>query len=81
MPGSPIDDGIEIEQLLARDAVDMTKDDVAVMEVFAPDGSYSAFGDTSPVADLPTLVTAVPSGVLMVGTPAHDPARPQPGPD
>ena len=40
-------DIIEIQQLLARYAVGMTKDDVdAVIEVFTPDGSYSAFGDT-----------------------------------
>jgi len=34
----------------------MTKDDVeAVMEVFTPDGTYSAFGDTYPLADFPHL--------------------------
>jgi hypothetical protein len=43
----PVADVIEIEQLLGRYAVGMTKDDVnAVMEVFTPDGSYSAFGDS-----------------------------------
>jgi hypothetical protein len=43
----PVADVIEIEQLLGRYAVGMTKDDVnAVMEVFTADGSYSAFGDT-----------------------------------
>ena len=64
-------DVIEIEQLLARYAVSMTKDDVdAVVEVFAPDGSYSAFGDTYALADFPTLVAAAPKGLFMVGPPA-----------
>ena len=35
----------------------VTRDDVeSVMAVFTPDGSYSAFGDTYPLADFPTLV-------------------------
>ena len=56
---APIEDVIEIEQLLARYAVAMTKDDVeAVVEVFTPDGTYSAFGDTYALADFPTLVAA-----------------------
>ena len=50
----PVDDVIELQQLLARYAVGMTRDDVeAVMEVFTPDGTYSAFGDTYPLADFP----------------------------
>jgi len=69
----PIPDVIEIEQLLARYAVSMTKDDVdAVMEVFTPDGSYSAFGDTYPLADFPTLVAAAPKGLFLVGPPVLD---------
>src|SRR3546814_2869594 len=49
----------------------MTKDDVdAVMDVFTPDGTYSAFGDTYSLADFPTLVAAAPKGLFMVGTPA-----------
>ena len=64
-------DVIEIEQLLARYAVAMTKDDVeAVVEVFTPDGTYSAFGDTYALADFPTLVAAAPKGLFMTGTPA-----------
>ena len=71
MQGPPVEDVIELEQLLARYAVGMTKDDVeAVMEVFTPDGTYSAFGDTYPLADFPTLVAAAPKGLFMVGTPA-----------
>ena len=50
-----IADIIELEQLLARYAVGMTKDDIdAVIDVFTPDGTYSAFGDTYALADFPT---------------------------
>jgi hypothetical protein len=71
MEQPPLADVIEIQQLLARYAVGMTKDDVeAVMEVFTPDGSYSAFGDTYPLADFPALVAAAPKGLFMVGPPA-----------
>ena len=70
MPTAPIEDIIEIDQLLGRYAVGMTKDDVeAVMAVFTPDGTYSAFGDTYSLADFPTLVAAAPKGLFMVGTP------------
>ena len=69
----PIDDVIELEQLLARYAVGMTKDDVdAVVEVFAPDGTYSAFGDTYQLADFPTLVAAAPKGLFLVGPPVFE---------
>ena len=48
----------------------MTRDDVdAVIEVFTPDGTYSAFGDTYPLADFPTLVAAAPKGLFLVGPP------------
>ena len=64
-------DIIELQQLLARYAVGMTKDDIdAVMEVFTPDGTYSAFGDTYSLADFPALVAAAPKGLFMVGPPA-----------
>ena len=66
----PIADVIELEQLLARYAVGMTKDDVdAVVEVFTPDGTYSAFGDTYQLADFPKLVAAAPKGLFLVGPP------------
>ena len=66
-----VPDVIELEQLLARYAVGMTKDDVeAVMEVFTPDGTYSAFGDTYALADFPRLVAAAPKGLFLTGTPA-----------
>jgi hypothetical protein len=64
---------IELEQVLARYAVGMTRDDVeAVMEVFTPDGTYSAFGETYALADFPTLVAAAPKGLFLTGTPAVD---------
>jgi hypothetical protein len=64
-------DIIEIQQLLARYAVGMTKDDIeTVIGVFTPDGSYSAFGDTYGLGDFPTLVAAAPKGLFMVGPPA-----------
>ena len=72
-------DIVEIEQLLARYAVGMTKDDIdAVMDVFTPDGTYSAFGSTYPLTDFPTLVAAAPKGLYMTGTPVvdFDPADP-----
>jgi hypothetical protein len=66
-----IADVIAIEQLLARYAVGMTKDDIdAVMEVFTPDGTYSAFGDTYTLNDFPRLVAAAPKGLFLTGTPA-----------
>ena len=70
MDSSTIADIIELEQLLAKYAVGMTRDDVeAVMEVFTPDGTYSAFGDTYTLADFPKLVAAAPKGLFMTGTP------------
>jgi SnoaL-like protein len=66
-------DVVEIQQLLARYAVAMTKDDIdAVIAVFTQDGSYSAFGDTYQLADFPTLVAAAPKGLFMVGPAAVD---------
>jgi hypothetical protein len=60
----------EIEQLLARYALGMTRDDIdAVIDVFAPDGTYSAFGSTYGLADFPALVAAAPKGLFMTGTP------------
>ncbi len=48
----------------------MTKDDVdAVVDVFTPDGSYSAFGDTYRLEDFPALVAAAPKGLFLVGPP------------
>jgi hypothetical protein len=73
MDPAQISDVTEIEQLLAKYAVCMTKNDVeSVMEVFTPDGSYSAFGDTYTLRDFPRLVAAAPKGLYMVGTPLLD---------
>jgi hypothetical protein len=70
----PIDDAIEIEQLLARYSVAMTQNDVetVVNEVFAVDGTYSAFGATYALPDFPALVEAAPKGLFLTGTPALD---------
>ncbi len=71
MDQDEIADIIEVEQLLARYAVGMTQDDIeAVIEVFTPDGTYSAFGDTYTLADFPTLVAAAPKGLFLTGTPS-----------
>ncbi len=68
LESTDVRDIVEVQQLLARYAVGMTKDDIdEVMEVFTPDGSYSAFGDTYGLADFPTLVAAAPKGLFMVG--------------
>jgi SnoaL-like domain len=64
-------DIVEIEQLLARYATGMTADDIdAVIDVFTPDGTYSAFGTTYGLRDFPTLVAAAPKGLFLTGTPA-----------
>ena len=48
----------------------MTRDDIeAVMDVFTPDGTYSAFGDTYGLEDFPALVAAAPKGLFLTGTP------------
>ena len=70
MKPPPIEDVIEIQQLLARYAVGMTKDKIEeVMGVFTPDGTYSAFGDTYSLKDFPALVAAAPKGLFLVGPP------------
>jgi hypothetical protein len=70
----PISDVIEIEQLLAKYAVAMTRNDIdtVIGEVFAPDGTYSAFGSTYGLSDFPALVEAAPKGLFMTGTPLLD---------
>jgi hypothetical protein len=69
----PAEEIIELEQVLARYAVGMTRDDVeSVMEVFTPDGTYSAFGETYALTDFPALVAAAPKGLFLTGTPAVD---------
>ena len=64
---------IEIEQLLGRYAVAMTKDDVeSVVAVFTSDGTYRAFGETYGLADFPALAAAAPKGLFLVGPPVLD---------
>ena len=71
LTAAEMSDIIEIEQLLAKYAAGMTRDDVeSVMEVFTSDGWYSAFGDKYALADFPRLVEAAPKGLFMTGTPA-----------
>ena len=67
-----ISDVIEIGQLLAIYAVAMTKNDIetVVSDVFAPDGTYTAFGSTYSLRDFPALVEAAPKGLFLTGTPA-----------
>lgn len=67
----PHSDIVEIEQLLAKYAVRMTQGDLrtVVTEVFAPDGTYSAFGVTYQLQDFPALVAAAPKGLYLVGPP------------
>jgi hypothetical protein len=73
MDQSQIADIIEIEQLLARYAVGMTQNDIeAVIDVFTPDGTYSAFGSTYRLTDFPALVEAAPKGLFLTGTPLLD---------
>ena len=68
MDTPPVTDVIELEQVLARYAVGMTRDDIdEVIDAFTPDGTYSAFGDTYPLADFPSLVAAAPKGLFLVG--------------
>jgi hypothetical protein len=73
MDRSLVADVVEIEQLLARYAVGMTRDDVeAVIDVFTPDGTYCAFGATYTLSEFPALVAAAPKGLFLTGTPTLD---------
>ncbi len=73
MEDARIADIIELQQVLARYALAMTQDDIdAVVDVFTPDGTYSAFGSTYTLADFPALVAAAPKGLFLTGTPVVD---------
>lgn len=70
-PPTTTDDLVEIQQLLARYAVTITRGDLdGLLSVFTEDGTYSAFGDTYPLSEFPALVTAAPKGLFLTGTPA-----------
>ncbi|BBY05667.1 nuclear transport factor 2 family protein [Mycobacterium noviomagense] len=63
------DDLVEIQQLLARYAVTITQEDIdGLLEVFTPDGTYSAFGETYHLDKFPELVAAAPKGLFLTGT-------------
>jgi hypothetical protein len=65
------DDLVEIQQLLARYAVTITRQDIdGLVNVFTPDGTYSAFGDTYSLDKFPELVAAAPKGLFLTGIPA-----------
>ena len=73
MDQAQLSDITEIEQLLARYAVGMTRNDVeSVIAVFTPDGTYSAFGSVYALTDFPALVEAAPKGLFLTGTPQLD---------
>lgn len=66
---STTDDLVEIQQLLARYALTITRGDIdGLLSVFTPDGTYSAFGDTYPLDEFPALVQAAPKGLFLTGT-------------
>ena len=70
VPGLPVAAVLEVQPLLARYAVGMTKNDVdSVIDVFTDDGTYSAFGDTYALDSFPELVAAAPKGLFLAGTP------------
>ena len=76
------DDLVEIQQLLAKYAVTITRGDVeGLVTVFTPDGTYSAFGSTYTLARFPDLVAAAPSGLFMTGTALVDFDSADPGLD
>lgn len=69
----PTTDVLEVQQLLARYAVGMTKNAIdEVVDVFTDDGTYSAFGDTYQLDQFPELVSVAPKGLFLVGPPALD---------
>jgi hypothetical protein len=74
MAQPPIEDVIELEQLLAKYSVKMTQKDIhgIMREVFTSDGTYSAFGETYTLEDFPSLVEAAPQGLYLTGTPLVD---------
>jgi hypothetical protein len=73
MDPATLPDVIEVQQVLARYAVGMTQDDVdAVVDVFTPDGTYSAFGETYTLDEFPALVAAAPKGLFLTGEPLLD---------
>ena len=61
-------DIVEIQQLLAHYAVNMTKDDVQkAIEVFSPDATFSSFGHTRGLADFVLSTENAPKGIFITG--------------
>ncbi len=78
----PTTDILEVQQLLARYAVGMTKNAIdEVVDVFTDDGTYSAFGDTYRRTNrgwrlaTRSMTFLRRNGVADSGRP-HDPSRP-----
>lgn len=70
---TPTEDIVAIGQLLAKYAVTITQMDIeGLVEVFTPDGTYSAFGETYALERFPVLVDAAPKGLFLTGTPLID---------
>jgi hypothetical protein len=68
MTQSHATDIVEIQQLLAHYAVNMTKDDIdAAIEVFAPDASFSSFGHTRGLADFVLSTKNGKKGAFITG--------------
>lgn len=66
---TPTEDIVEIQQLLAKYAVTITQQDIdGLIEVFTPDGTYSAFGETYALERFPVLADAAPKGLFLTGT-------------
>ena len=66
---TPTEDIVEIQQLLAKYAVTITQQNIdGLLEVFTPDGTYSAFGETYALERFPVLVDAAPKGLFLTGT-------------
>jgi hypothetical protein len=68
MTQSHATDIVEIQQLLAHYAVNMTKDDIdAAIQVFAPDASFSSFGHTRGLADFVLSTKNGKKGAFITG--------------
>jgi ketosteroid isomerase-like protein len=64
-------DIVEITQLLAHYAANMTKRDIdAAMEVFTPDAMFSSFGYTRGMKEFKRTAEEGPKGLFITGPPA-----------
>ncbi len=68
MDPSEASDIIEIQQLLAHYALNMTKDDVdKAIEAFAPDATFSSFNHTRGLTDFVLSTKNAPKGIFITG--------------